>query len=249
MMFKDYILVLVLAHILGDFYFQNTFIAKKKIEKFKYYLLHCVLYGIAVLLVFIPVWDKSYIIPLLQFSLSHALIDGIKILIQNRQKHINKNSHIIFLLDQALHIICIILFAYYLNMQNIIIQPIGCIMDILSHISLSYMIIIKFLLLLLGNYRPCNILIRITIKKYKPDFEVAEQKMGAGSIIGTLERYIITVFLYIKQYSLIGLVLTAKSIARYSQLNDDKKLAEYYLLGTLLSTIYSLVLFIVVIGM
>ena len=38
------------------------------------------------------------------------------------------------------------------------------------------------------------------------------------------------------QYAALGLVLTAKSIARYDKIAKDEKFAEYYLLGTLLST-------------
>ena len=39
------------------------------------------------------------------------------------------------------------------------------------------------------------------------------------------------------QYSAIGLVLTAKSIARYDKIAKEPDFAEYYLLGTLLSTV------------
>lgn len=56
-------------------------------------------------------------------------------------------------------------------------------------------------------------------------------------MIGTIERIIMLFFLLIKQYSSVGLVLTAKSIARYNKISEDKEFAEYYLLGTLLSTI------------
>lgn len=38
------------------------------------------------------------------------------------------------------------------------------------------------------------------------------------------------------QYAAMGLVLTAKSIARYDKITKDERFAEYYLLGTLLST-------------
>ena len=44
------------------------------------------------------------------------------------------------------------------------------------------------------------------------------------------------IFISIGQYSAIGLVLTAKSIARYDKIAKDPEFAEYYLLGTLLST-------------
>lgn len=38
------------------------------------------------------------------------------------------------------------------------------------------------------------------------------------------------------QYSAIGFVLTAKSIARYNKIVEEAEFAECYLLGTLLST-------------
>ena len=54
-------------------------------------------------------------------------------------------------------------------------------------------------------------------------------------MIGIFERYIIFLLLFIGQYGAIGLVLTAKSIARYNKMTEDPQFAEYYLLGTLLS--------------
>ena len=61
-----------------------------------------------------------------------------------------------------------------------------------------------------------------------------------GSVIGQLERMIIAILLLCGQYGSIGLVLTAKSIARFKQLND-KTFAEQYLIGTLISLAIALV--------
>lgn len=44
----------------------------------------------------------------------------------------------------------------------------------------------------------------------------------------------------IGEYSAIGLVLTAKSIARYDKIAHEPEFAEYYLLGTLLSTVIAI---------
>lgn len=63
---------------------------------------------------------------------------------------------------------------------------------------------------------------------------------NAGSIIGKLERIITAILLLGNQYSVIGLVLTAKSIARFKQL-EDKDFAEKYLIGTLLSLSITLI--------
>lgn len=65
--------------------------------------------------------------------------------------------------------------------------------------------------------------------------------LRAGRAIGTLERWIMVALILVGQYSLIGLVLTAKSIARFKKIEQDPEFAEYYLLGTLYSTLIALV--------
>ena len=68
-------------------------------------------------------------------------------------------------------------------------------------------------------------------KKKEPE----EQEIAKiGSWIGILEREIILLLGLLGQYGAIGFVLTAKSLARYKQL-EKKAFAEKYLVGTLLS--------------
>ena len=62
----------------------------------------------------------------------------------------------------------------------------------------------------------------------------------AGRAIGTLERWIMTIFMALGQYSAMGLTLTAKSIVRFSKIEKDPAFAEYYLLGTLYSMLIAL---------
>ncbi|RBP66786.1 uncharacterized protein DUF3307 [Alkalibaculum bacchi] len=52
-------------------------------------------------------------------------------------------------------------------------------------------------------------------------------EIRAGAFIGFLERFIILILLAISQYSAIGLVLTAKSIARYDKIAKDQVFVEY----------------------
>jgi hypothetical protein len=68
---------------------------------------------------------------------------------------------------------------------------------------------------------------------------------NAGSTIGKLERIITAILLLCNQYGVIGLVLTAKSIARFKQL-EEREFAEKYLVGTLLSLAISLIATLVV---
>lgn len=56
-----------------------------------------------------------------------------------------------------------------------------------------------------------------------------------GFWIGVLERFIILILVTNNALTAVAFIFTAKSIARFSELND-KTFAEYYLTGTLLST-------------
>ena len=55
-----------------------------------------------------------------------------------------------------------------------------------------------------------------------------------GQALGVLERLLVVVFVLLRAPDAIGLVVAAKTIARFKQL-DDRQFAEYYLLGTLAS--------------
>jgi hypothetical protein len=64
----------------------------------------------------------------------------------------------------------------------------------------------------------------------------------AGRYIGYLERFLIVTFVWSGELSAIGFLIAAKSIFRFGEIKDkqDRKLAEYILIGTFLS--YSLAL-------
>lgn len=55
----------------------------------------------------------------------------------------------------------------------------------------------------------------------------------AGKLIGTLERWLILVFILLGRYEVIGFLIAAKSIIRFG--NDNRNETEYFLAGTLLS--------------
>lgn len=59
-----------------------------------------------------------------------------------------------------------------------------------------------------------------------------------------LERTITAILLLCNQFAAVGLVITAKSIARFKQM-ENKEFAERYLIGTLLSLSVPMILTIV----
>lgn len=75
--------------------------------------------------------------------------------------------------------------------------------------------------------------------KENADVEHAKSQDKYGKWIGIAEREIILLLGLTGQYSAIGFVLTAKSVARFEQLKE-KRFAEKYLIGTLVSTLVAI---------
>lgn len=101
------------------------------------------------------------------------------------------------------------------------------------------MSVARWILAIFLLHTPSNILIQNVLSGYRPKKEnsgLIEIDNKAGRKIGTIERLIMIMFISMNQYAAMGLVLTAKSIARYDKITKDEKFAEYYLLGTLIST-------------
>ena len=66
----------------------------------------------------------------------------------------------------------------------------------------------------------------------------------AGYIIGSLERILVGILLLFGQFASIGLVFTAKSIARFNKIAESQEFAEYYLIGSLFSLISVLTVYL-----
>ncbi len=99
------------------------------------------------------------------------------------------------------------------------------------------------ILIYLGAYLAALFLAHFVVKAIMRRFRPpeAEGVKGAGAIIGLLERGLVLTFVLLNQYTAIGLILTAKSIARYKEL-DNRRFAEYFLIGTLSSVLFAILI-------
>jgi hypothetical protein len=64
--------------------------------------------------------------------------------------------------------------------------------------------------------------------------------LSRGKLIGYIERLLVILLTYYGSYPAIAFIVTAKSIARFKQM-DDRDWAEYFLLGTLTSMFLGIV--------
>ncbi len=101
-MFKEYILLLLLGHIIGDFYTQTAQIAEKKKNSLEWVLKHGLLYFITVMVVSIPVIAADILILDVVTALLHVMIDVLKFFYLKKKK---KETSLVFITDQALHLV------------------------------------------------------------------------------------------------------------------------------------------------
>ncbi len=106
--------------------------------------------------------------------------------------------------------------------------------SVVAVISLAYLLVS-----VVGAYA-----IRSMLARYEPAIETGGLR-GAGMAIGIIERVMVLTFVLVDQYTAITLVFAAKSIARFNEL-DDRNMAEYYLIGTLLSITFAMIVGIVI---
>ena len=217
-------LKLILAHFIGDFVLQPSHWVDDKLEKkwkSKYLYWHVGIHLIAllILLQFMNLGIVAIII------ISHYLIDLGKLTFTN-----SKNYRWLFALDQVLHIGVILLLVYWKESFQI---DLGYIFETPSLLFLTFLVFVTYV---------SGILMRMLLAPYfeeviKDDDQEGGSLKNAGKFIGMLERLFVFGFILIGQWASIGLLITAKSVFRFGDLNKGKnrKLTEYVLIGTLLS--------------
>lgn len=245
-MFKTVFILLLFAHVLGDFYLHSQKLAEREKSIYKV-LLHSLLYTSACFVVIFPVINKWLTLAAILISVSHLIVDVSKWILINRINKINENG-IVYIIDQAVHLIFIFISSVIVAARCDSLNVFPCVNYIFELINVDKLQALSLLLLMLLVWKPANITIKKLLSAYRPAEDPENKNVtNAGSFIGILERITILLFLSINQYSAIGLVLTAKSIARYNRISEDREFAEYYLLGTLLSTLIAIVAYFVVV--
>ena len=218
---NPHLILLLICHLLSDYYFQSQKMADRKDQDKKVLGLHILYVALPLIVVSFCHLDLWWIC--LVILLTHAGIDYAKPWLQKKFK---LKTSWTFALDQVLHI-SIITCLVLMGAKN------GT-----TYLSTDILKLI-FYVLLVG--KPTNIVFKILFAKYQPTMaDKMDTITGAGSMIGFLERLVIGACLVYGQFASIGLVFTAKSIARYNKISEDPAFAEYYLIGSLFSILSAL---------
>lgn len=243
--------VLLIAHMLADFTLQTNEMAEKKKTDIKFLWCHCTIYT-AVMAVgcFSCMGIASAFGMIILFGITHFLIDWVRTKYDPKYANDGIKALGSLLIDQVLHIGIILFACWILSDQKLegwlvsltknaelkqFLREIlweGCTLDQLLRYSLLFVMIMD----------PASVLIKklsdVTCGRKNED---KQDENHAGSLIGKLERLIIVLLVMYDGYGGIGLVLTAKSMARHKKL-EEQEFAESYLVGTLSSTAIAMLL-------
>ena len=229
--------ILISVHLLADFLFQTSAYSEKKRKMLKPLLLHCFIYFIVFEIILLAILEfKKGILLGIIISVFHFLINFTKNKLEKSFPQ-RRLQIWIFSINQLIHFAIIIGMYYIFNLENFASQLYIDLQNC-EHFKIFILYIMVFSIIL----DPASVFIRklftsISSKTY-PKENLEELK--AGNIIGKLERIIIAILLLNNQFGVIGFVLTAKSIARFKQM-ENRDFAEKYLIGTLTSFLIVLI--------
>ncbi len=281
--------LLLVGHLLGDYYLQWGKMSDEKDRKWSYLLIHSAIYMAVCVFLGVIAFSVQLFYTFLLLATSHFFIDSLKKLVKpfllpsekNKQSKLQKlltscapsiqaNPQItdkyVYIIDQLLHLGFIFLFSCLFISWGGKVSLTPAIHTAIDNLGLSSSSILRWVVILLLIGKPVNVTIKKVIVPFKPtgekkgtlavdentttanstNDEKLEKILNAGAFIGFLERLIIVALLSLQQYASIGLVLTAKSIVRYSEISKDSAFADYYLLGTLMSILSAICFYLLI---
>lgn len=237
MKLSDINILFLIIHVVADFYLSSIGLGAEKESKDKAFSWHTVVYATVMLL-------SALALTLIQgdprmmwagFALSalHAAADLMKYRISKAKRMEKPNAQAwLYLSDQLLLILC----AVFITNRFTAALPIPG-------------LTLRWILLLSLIHKPANVSFKKMLSKYEASGDAVRPDTlpGAGAVIGSLERVLCAIFIGLGQYASIGLIYTAKSIARFKKIEENPKFAEYYLIGTLYSILFVVACYLLVV--
>jgi uncharacterized protein DUF3307 len=238
------LLALSLAHLLADFVFQTRRLVEEKARgRFFAYLLHGLIHYFSAIFI-LGFFVRGSIVDLRThlvvggLVLVHVLIDLAKM--RGGAKRIGRGPRA-YVVDQLAHFLTIAL-AAWLVLPGISFYDLALLLQNLRSMGNKVLVVpvIYLAVIFAGGYL-IRSLTRSMAETMKAEElpESREQLQNAGLYIGWLERFLILTALLLKSPAAVGLILTAKTIARYPEFKSAR-FAEYVLIGTLLSVALAL---------
>lgn len=232
-------LVLCLGHLAADFVFQSDAMVKRKKQGDSIaYLQHGLIHYVAILAVAVaahPAWLLRLRFQAIVAGLvvAHLVIDFCKKRLMDAGKI--RDNVLPFLGDQALHVATIGA-AAFLFAGTRPAAAAAWLRTFQPHREkILAVLVVYFAVVFAGGYLIRYLTRPLTHHLPLLSEENTQSLRNAGMYIGWLERSVVLTAVILRSPATVGLVLAAKSIARFPELGKSERFAEYFLIGTLLS--------------
>ena len=231
------ILALYLAHLLTDFVLQSSRMVKQKRSGAAAgYAKHGAVYfacGVSVTGFFVPgvFFSLRFQAAVLALTLVHLGIDWCKIALARKTAWAEGTTA--FAIDQWMHFVTVVAAGCWIasvGPSQVVRKFLGVVRAPSDRVLL---VMVVYVAVIFGG----GYLIRFLTRPLLKHLQVGEsplQLSNAGMYIGWLERFLVMTALFLRSPATAGLILAAKSIARYPEFKKEQ-FAEYFLIGTLLS--------------
>lgn len=225
--------LLVCGHILADFLVQSSRVAERKRHHAGMLLLHGGLTLVTHLVLVLPFLNVKVAAGVFALAVIHTGCDWLRARLIRRWS----NSLALFALDQALHL------AFIVYLWRVLIHCNALQQGLLDPGAEWLPLLTSWLVVLGGlvfNGKGGTTIVRLVLERFPDVVPKDERGYAMGRTIGVLERSLIFILVLLGQWGALGLVLAAKSIARFKELSDQH-FADYYLIGTLSSILVAIV--------
>ena len=228
--------LLFAGHVVGDFLLPTRWIAERK-TRHGLLTVHLLFVAAAHTLFLLPFMARRVVVVLAGVILVHGVVDAITGRIRTGVS--TTRSLAIFAVDQALHVA--VLFAAWAILTPDIVAPRWIPADSIPLATGAVVLVAAYVF----NWNGGSALVRGVLVLVQLDNAGTPdrgpetrsiQPPGTGHLIGALERLLTLTLVLLGEWSALGFILAAKSIARFKEL-EDREFSEYYLLGTLTSVI------------
>lgn len=234
--FSKVVFTVFLAHLLGDFPLQTSSMVRARQRGSRAYLVHGGIHFV-VLILCVAAFVGPPILASVRFWTLAALYLALHLAIDRGKQGLVSAARVadsasVLVVDQVLHLCTILGLAWFLTRPGW--------SGLRSQFRWSPATgervleagVVYLAVIFAGGHLIRHLTRNLAAEIEKPG-ETVEEIKDAGMYIGWLERFLVVTAILVQSPSMVGLILTGKSIARFPELKE--RFAEYFLIGTLLS--------------
>jgi hypothetical protein len=234
------LLAIYLGHLLTDFVFQwQRLVAQKRRGNLSAYGLHGLIHYLSVAAIAGFALRGSLFalrthLVIAALTIVHLLIDVAKIRLAAKYSAWDGSGA--YVADQLLHFLTVVFAAWLLPAAMPFRELVALLQNARAIPNRFLAVPVIYVAVIFGGgylIRSLVSALAAGVKSHAPE-KSSDQLQDAGMYIGWLERFLVVTALLVQSPATVGLILTAKSIARYPEFKSER-FAEYFLIGTLLS--------------